>query len=349
MSKLFSSKRFILKPIKQNSNNDYINQSMQNIIDPYSKENPNITNNFSTYNPNNITMEYPRHYSPPGKSFQSLPPISSKVKKGNNSQKKTAKTLTNSNSSKNLYSQGLFGPGNKKPLEREKTQVNIMENDLQNNKIELNSIEELDDLNTGTSVNKMNNGVTQINNITNINIHIYQSNANSENQNPNSNKTKLGSTFKIGSYVFGNCTKLDNIVIDSNVIGDYMFDGCTGLKKVYITGNYCTSITSITVPNVSEIGDYAFAYNDELLTATVNCTSDTVLGSYLFAYDTKLTTVKLSNTLTTIPAAAFYNCTALTTIYNDTETPVLGKVVIPSSVVDSSPSPYTFFSFSFIS
>ena len=189
MSKLFSSKRFILKPIKQTISNDYINQSMQNIIDPYSKENPNIANNFSTYNPNNITMEYPRHYSPPGKSFQSLPPIKSKERKSNNSQKKVGKTLTNSNSSKNLYSQVLLGPGNKKSLERGKTQVNIMENDLQNNKSELNSIEELDDLNTGTSVNKMNNGVTQINNITNINIHIYQSNANNENQNPNSNKT----------------------------------------------------------------------------------------------------------------------------------------------------------------
>ena len=37
MSKLFSSKKFFLKPIKQTLNNDYINQSMQNIIDPYNK------------------------------------------------------------------------------------------------------------------------------------------------------------------------------------------------------------------------------------------------------------------------------------------------------------------------
>ena len=192
MSKLFSSKRYFLKPIKQTINNDYLNQSFENMIDSYKKENPNIIKSFSSSNPNNITMEYPRHYSPSGKSFQSLPPISIKKRINNNSQKKPIKVLNNSNSTKNLYSQSLLGPGNKKPLEREKTQVNIIENNLGNNKSELNSIEELDDLNTGTGIkkNKLNNngnGVTQINNITNINIHIYQTNTNNENrkQNPN--------------------------------------------------------------------------------------------------------------------------------------------------------------------
>ena len=185
MSKLFSSKRFILKPIKQAMPGDNLNQSMQNIIDPYPKDYPGITNSFSSFNKNNITVEYPRHYSPSGKSIQSLPPITSKVKKSNNSQKKSVKTLNNSNSSKNLYSQSIFGPNSKKPLEREKTQINIIENNLENNKSQLNSIEELEDLNTGTGLNKVNNGVTQINNITNINIHIYQNNANNENNNPN--------------------------------------------------------------------------------------------------------------------------------------------------------------------
>ena len=147
MSKLFSAKRYFLKPIKKTISNDYLNQSFENMIDSYTKENPNIINNFSSSNPNNITMEYPRHYSPSGKSFQSLPPIPNKKRKNNNSQKKPIKVLNNSNSTKNLYSQSLLGPGNKKPLEREKTQVNIIENNLGNNKSELNSIEELDDLN----------------------------------------------------------------------------------------------------------------------------------------------------------------------------------------------------------
>ena len=91
MSKLFSSKKFFLKPIKQPTTNDYLNQSMQNMIDPYTKQPSNVNNNFSSFNKNNITMEYPRHYSPPGRSVQSLPPISNKFRKSNNSQKKSVK------------------------------------------------------------------------------------------------------------------------------------------------------------------------------------------------------------------------------------------------------------------
>jgi len=85
--------------------------------------------------------------------------------------------LSNSNSSKNLYSQSLFGLPNKKSFEREKTQINILENNFDPNKNNLNRIEELDDIDTGTNLNKLKNNITQINNITNINIHIYQGNS----------------------------------------------------------------------------------------------------------------------------------------------------------------------------
>ena len=196
MSKLFSSKKFFLKPIKQTLNNDYINQSMQNIIDPYTKQPQGISNNFSAFNKNNITVDYPRHYSPPGRSVQSLPPISNKFRKSNNSQKKSVKSLGNSNSTRNLFSQSLFGPAGNKQLEREKTQVNILENNLDDNKNGLNSIEELDDINTGTNLNKLNNTsnnkITQINNITNINIHIYQGNSTLDQNSPN----KIGALEK---------------------------------------------------------------------------------------------------------------------------------------------------------
>ena len=189
MSKLFSSKKFFLKPIKQTLNNDYINQSMQNIIDPYTKQPQGISNNFSAFNKNNITVDYPRHYSPPGRSVQSLPPISNKFRKSNNSQKKSVKSLGNSNSTRNLFSQSLFGPAGNKQLEREKTQVNILENNLDENKNSLNSIEELDDITTKRNLNKLNNNnnnkITQINNITNINIHIYQGNSTFDQSSPN--------------------------------------------------------------------------------------------------------------------------------------------------------------------
>ena len=195
MSKLFSAKRFYIKPVKQPSNDDYINQSMKSIIDPYTKQTQGITNNFSSFNKNNITMEYPRHYSPSDRSVQSLPPIRNKFRKNNNSQNKSVKSLGSSNSSSNLFSQNVLAPVGNKPLEREKTQADIMENNLNQNKNNLNIIEEIEDQTSKPNMNKLNNTnnkITQINNITNINIHIYQSNSSIE---PNPNK-KIDSNEK---------------------------------------------------------------------------------------------------------------------------------------------------------
>ena len=174
MSKLFSGKRYFFKPIKQQNNNDsYVNQSMQDILDSYTKNQPGISNNFSSFNKNNITVDYPKHYSPSYRSPVSLPPISGKNRRSNNSQKKpVTKKLGNSNSFSNLYSQSLFAPGAKKQLEREKTQINLIENNLEQNKNSLNKLNQIEKMNNGQ------NGITQINNITNINIHIYQNNTN---------------------------------------------------------------------------------------------------------------------------------------------------------------------------
>ena len=190
MSKLFTSKKLFLKPLKQQSSNDYMNQSMENMNDPYLKQPVGISNNFSSFNKNNMTVEYPRHHSPPGRSMQSLPPINNKFRRSNNSQKKSVKSLGNSNSTRNLFSQNFFGITGKKQFEREKTQVNILDNNLNNeNKTNnLNSIDELEDIGTKHNLDKLNkNKITQINNITNINIHIYQSNLNS-NLEQNANK-----------------------------------------------------------------------------------------------------------------------------------------------------------------
>ena len=180
MSKLFSGKRYFLKPIKQPTTNDtYINQSFQDIFDTYSKSPSGISSNFSSLNKNNVTVEYSKHYSPSYRSQVTLPPVSGRIRLTNNSQKKPIiKKLGNSNSSTNLYSQSLFGPVVKKNLEREKTQVDIIEDNSEQNK---NNIAQIDKINNGQNLNN----ITQINNITNINIHIYQGNANEKVDNMN--------------------------------------------------------------------------------------------------------------------------------------------------------------------
>ena len=178
MQKLFSNKRYFLKPIKGENNNDsYNNKGLKEMLDPFTKESLEMKNNFSSFNKNNITVDYQKHYSPPSyRSPVSLPPISGKNRRSNNSQKRPlTKKLINSNSSNNLNSQSLFGPGAKKQLEREKTEVALIEQNLKQNKNNMNNLNQIENLNNNSQ--NLNN-ITQINNITNINIHIYQQNSN---------------------------------------------------------------------------------------------------------------------------------------------------------------------------
>ena len=268
MSKLFASKKYFLKPLKQPLNNDHINQSMQNIIDPYTKQSQNINSNFSPFNKNNITVEYPRHYSPPGRSVQSLPPIPDKFRKSNNSQKKPIKSLGNSNSTRNLFSQGLLGPVGNKQLEREKTQVNILENNLEGNKNDLNRIEELEDITTRQNINKMNNNsnnnkITQINNITNINIHIYQSNSNLEQNSP-----KKIEDLEKNEIISGNNTIIPEFKnyqneIPNPIINNNIKNNQNKLGPSSLIGKAGISIMNSNIKKTNNISSYLNKNNDK--------------------------------------------------------------------------------------
>ena len=251
MSKLFSSKKFFLKPIKQSSNNNNINQSMQNIIDPYSEQSQGINNNFSSFNRNNITVEYPRHYSPLNRSVQSLPPISGK-NRNNNTHKKPVKSLGNSNSTRNILSQSLFSPIGNRQLEREKTQVNIMEKNLnEDNNNNLNNIDELDDITTKRNMNKLNNNkITQINNITNINIHIYQSNSNLE-----QNSSKKIDPFEKNDILPGNTPIISGFTNYQNEFPNQILNNKNNQTKTNsssLIGNVGMSI--INSNNINNLG-----------------------------------------------------------------------------------------------
>ena len=91
MSKLFSGKKYFLKPVKGTGNkNMNINQSIPEVTDLYSKKDQTINHNIvnTTPNKNNMTIDSPKHYSPTSRSLVSLPPISSKNRKLTNTQKK---------------------------------------------------------------------------------------------------------------------------------------------------------------------------------------------------------------------------------------------------------------------
>ena len=88
MSKLFSNKKLILKPIvslnKSAQNiNQYIDESIENIsLNDKNNKNPLFTSN------NNNTIDYLNYYSPKNRSPISLPPMPKNTQRLANSQKK---------------------------------------------------------------------------------------------------------------------------------------------------------------------------------------------------------------------------------------------------------------------
>ena len=230
MSKLFSGKKYFLKPVKGTGNkNMNINQSIPEVTDLYSKKDQTINHNIvnTTPNKNNMTIDSPKHYSPTSRSLVSLPPISSKNRKLTNTQKKNnSKKIGVSNSSSNIHSGSLFGPNNRKVLEREKTQFNLLNNN-ENEDINIDKINEIDpNLNfknnrdkiiQNANNNNLNN-ITQINNITNINIHVYSGATNKTVDNINNREILKNPLLNVENNYGNNINNINNMNILQNQI-----------------------------------------------------------------------------------------------------------------------------------
>ncbi len=169
----------------------------------------------------------------------------------------------------------------------------------------------------------------------------------------------------IGNQAFINCTGLNHLTIPNSVtsIGEYAFCQCVNLSTVIFEGfvhnisfssdvfmdtniksfefkdgttkipnyifKYCTSLTSVTIPNsVTSIGEYAFESCTSLTSITIP-NSVTSIGECAFCDCTSLTSVTIPNSVTSIGAGAFSHCTGLT------------NATIPDSV--TSISDYTFY------
>ena len=96
-------------------------------------------------------------------------------------------------------------------------------------------------------------------------------------------------------------------------VGVIEFDALITTIGYYAFYYYCTSLTSVTIPDsVTTIGDGAFAYTS--LTSVNIPDSVTEIGSCAFQYCSSLKSVTIGDSVTTIGDDAFYYCTSLTSV-----------------------------------
>ena len=124
-----------------------------------------------------------------------------------------------------------------------------------------------------------------------------------------------------GSDVNGNSTLGKLSVLDlsgANIVAggsSYYSNYTTSLNEIWdFAFNYCTELTSITIPNsVTSIGVGAF-YGCTELTSIIIADGITSIGSFAFYGCTGLTSIVIPGSVTSIENFAFCGCTGLTSI-----------------------------------
>lgn len=155
-----------------------------------------------------------------------------------------------------------------------------------------------------------------------------------------------GTVTTIDYAAFSNCKHLTSIIIPSSVtqIIDYAFSNCSGLtgtfnipNSVNYIGSYildgCNGISAFNVAtdNTSYISIDGVIFDISLVTlvqfppaksGTYEITSSVTTISTGAFKDCKLTSIHIPATVTAIYDHAFVNCTDLTSIYEDSTTPI---------------------------
>ena len=119
-------------------------------------------------------------------------------------------------------------------------------------------------------------------------------------------------TSRTVEVTYGENKYTGNVIIPSTVTYNSVAYSVTGIGSYAF--NYCTSLTSITIPNsVTSIGNNAFSHSDGLTEITIP-NSVTYIGSYAFEYCDGLTEITIPNSVTYIEKRAFMYCTGLTSV-----------------------------------
>ena len=167
---------------------------------------------------------------------------------------------------------------------------------------------------------------------------------------PNS-VTSIGSDAFKGTAFYNNPSNwdkrvlyIDNCLIaaETNITGYYNIKESTRLIAI-AAFDYCSSLTSITIPNsVTSIGGLAF-WDCESLTSIIIPNSVTSIGYAAFYGCSSLTSVTIPNSVTSIGGLAFKGCKSLTSVTIPNSVTSIGEgafeacsgltsIIIPKSV-----------------
>ena len=125
-------------------------------------------------------------------------------------------------------------------------------------------------------------------------------------------------------------SSLKNVVYNSSAYNNYIFAHCSSLSSVTLSNitrigsymfQYCYALSSITIPSsVTYINDYAFGSCTALTSVDIP-SSVASIGYYTFGSCSKLSAITIPSSVTSISNNAFNSCTSLTTVTVEATTP----------------------------
>ena len=119
-------------------------------------------------------------------------------------------------------------------------------------------------------------------------------------------------TFQGDNYDSYNNEYSGDVVIPETVTYNGITYSVTSLGWACFT--YCSSLTSITIPNsVTSLGEYCFSACRSLTSITIP-NSVTSVGKCCFSYCSSLTSITIPNSVTSVEYGCFADCSCLTSI-----------------------------------
>ncbi len=169
----------------------------------------------------------------------------------------------------------------------------------------------------------------------------------------------LSSLETLGANAFASCLKLQSVLLGDGltVIPEGAFNGCmslasanlSGIKQIGANAFYETALIDLDLSSATEIGEYAFVYNEELTSVLLNA-NGVSLAEGAFAYCASLATVENLNQVSVIGDYAFaYTAITVADLSSATyigehafmkETPTAFKVTLGSALAEVGDNPF---------